>query len=135
MFPMRLVSLIAAAVLVAPVTSFAQAALKGDATKGAALFKSRCAVCHSVDAAKPKVTAPTLAGVVGRKAGSLPQARYSSGMKAATSVVWTAPMLDKYLTSPRVVIKGTNMVLKLAKPQDRADVIAYLATLKGSPVK
>jgi cytochrome c len=119
----------------APSTSFAQAGLKGDVVKGSALFKSRCAVCHSVDAAKPKATAPTLAGVVDRKAGSLPKARYSSGMKAAATVVWTPSNLDKYLTSPRDVIKGTYMVIKLTKPQDRADVIAYLGTLRGKPEK
>jgi cytochrome c len=130
-----LISAIVLAAAAAPGISFAQAATTGDVTKGTALFKSRCAVCHSVDAAKPKVTAPTLAGVVGRKAGSLPQARYSSGMKAATSIVWTPANLDKYLASPRDVIKGTNMVIKLTKPQDRADVIAYLATLKGKPAK
>jgi cytochrome c len=129
---MRLV--LAATVLLLSSSLHAQAALKGDATKGTALFKSRCAVCHSADAAKPKITAPTLAGVVGRKAGSLAQARYTSALKAST-VVWTAANLDKFLTSPRDVVPGTNMIIKLPKPQDRADVIIYLATLKGNPAK
>ncbi len=115
-------------------SAMAQSALKGNAVTGEALFKSRCSVCHSVDPAKPKVTAPTLAGLIGRKAGSLPQARYSSAIKASP-VVWTPATLDKFLNSPRDVIKGTNMVIKLAKPQDRADVITYLVTLKGAPVK
>ncbi len=114
--------------------ALAQAALTGDAVKGAALFKSRCAMCHSVEADKPKATAPTLAGIVGRKAGSLPQARYSTALKAS-GLTWTPATLDKFLTSPRDVVKGTNMIIKLAQPQDRADVIAYFATLKGSPVK
>jgi cytochrome c len=106
----------------------------GDVAKGTALFKSRCAVCHSADAASPKVTAPTLAGVVGRKAGSLAGARYSAALKNS-KVVWTAAMLDKFLLAPRDVVPGTNMIIKLAKPEDRTDVIAYLATLKGTPVK
>ncbi len=125
--------LILAAMLIGS-PAFAQATLKGDAVKGASLFKSRCAMCHSVEADKPKATAPTLAGIVGRKAGSLPQARYSAALKAS-GVTWTAATLDKFLTSPRDVVKGTNMIIKLAQPQDRADVIAYFATLKGSPVK
>lgn len=105
-----------------------------DVAKGTALFKSRCAVCHSADAATPKVAAPTLAGVVGRKAGSLGGARYSSAMKKAT-VVWTPANLDRFLAAPRDVVQGTNMIIKLAKPEDRANVIAYLATLKGLPAK
>jgi cytochrome c len=106
----------------------------GDATKGATVFRGRCSACHSIDAAKPKATAPTLAGVVGRKAGSLPKARYSPGMKAL-GVVWTPANLDRYLADPRGVVKGGMMLVKVPKPEDRADVIAYLATLKGAPEK
>lgn len=114
--------------------SASPALAQGDAVAGAALFKSRCAVCHSVDPANPKAMAPTLAGVVGRKAGALPGARYSAAIKAST-VIWTPQTLDKFLTAPRDVIKGTNMVIKLAKPEDRAAVIAYLGTVKGTPAK
>jgi cytochrome c len=106
----------------------------GTALIGATTFKARCAACHSADAAKPKISAPTLAGVVGRKAGSLPQARYSPAMKAS-GLVWTATNLDKYLADPRSVVSGTSMLVKISNPQDRADVIAYLATLKGTAQK
>jgi cytochrome c len=128
-----LVAGLATAVPGAPVLA-APAAVAGDAVKGATLFKSRCSVCHSVEAAKPKVTAPTLVGLIGRKAGSLPQARYSAAIKAS-AVVWTPETLDKFLTSPRDVINGTFMVVNIANPEDRANIIAYLATLKGKPVK
>ncbi len=106
----------------------------GDATKGASVFRGRCSACHSVDATKPKATAPTLAGVLGRKAGSLPKARYSAGMKAL-GIIWTADNMDKYLADPRGMVKGGMMLVKVPKPEDRKDVIAYLATLKGSPAK
>jgi cytochrome c len=106
----------------------------GTAVTGATTFKARCASCHSADATKPKVSAPTLAAIVGRKAGSLPQARYSQAMKGS-GLIWTAATLDKYLADPRKAVPGTSMLVKIANPQDRADIIAYLATLKGTPQK
>ncbi len=123
--------LVFAAVL-AGVTSPAVAA--GDPANGAALFRGRCAACHSAIAATPKPSAPTLAGVVGRKAASLGGARYSAALKAS-GLVWTPPTLERYLADPRTVVPGGMMLVKLSQPQDRADMIAYLATLKGTPAR
>jgi cytochrome c len=106
----------------------------GDPVKGDALFKGRCLMCHSVDVTKPKMTAPTLVGLIGRKSGSLPQARYSTAIKSS-GLIWTPANLDKFLTSPQATIKGTFMVVNVAKPDDRANLIAYLSTLKGTPAK
>ncbi|HKX22202.1 MAG TPA: cytochrome c family protein, partial [Rhizorhapis sp.] len=70
-----------------------------------------------------------LAGVVGRKAGSTEFA-YSPAMKAA-GFAWSTDKLDAFLTHPSAVVKGTKMAYGgLPNPQDRADLIAFLASKK-----
>ena len=101
-------------------------AADGDATKGAATFKAKCTMCHAPDQNK---VGPKLMGVVGRKAGSLPDYTYSSSLKAS-GLSWDAANLDKWLSGPMAFIPGVKMPIKLDNPQDRADVIAYLNTLK-----
>jgi cytochrome c len=105
----------------------AQAA-DGDATKGAAIYKAKCAMCHAPDQNK---IGPKSAGVVGRKAGSLPDYTYSTALKASGQT-WDVASLDKWLTGPSALVPGTKMAFKLPEAQDRADVIAYLGTLKAN---
>ncbi|MGB9152165.1 MAG: c-type cytochrome [Alphaproteobacteria bacterium] len=100
-------------------------AADGDATTGANLFKTRCAICHTPDQNR---VGPKLGGVFGRKAGAISDYSYSSALKAS-GLTWDAATLDKWLTGPAVLVSGTKMALKLDNPQDRADIIAYLKTL------
>jgi cytochrome c len=104
-----------------PQTAFAAP----DKPKGDAVFRQRCQVCHSVDAKKPSSLGPTLAGVVGRKAGSLPFS-YSLAMKQS-AVTWTRPNLDRYLSAPGKMIPGTRMVISVSNAADRAAVIEFLS--------
>lgn len=100
----------------------------GDAAAGKTVF-SQCAICHSAVAGQNGV-GPSLAGVVGRKAGSLPTYSYSTAMKTS-GVTWTPTQIDSYITNPRAKIPGVKMFFAgLSNPADRANVIAYLATLK-----
>nr|WP_198148488.1 cytochrome c family protein [Sphingomonas sp. Y57] len=106
----------------------APAVAAGNAANGETVFK-RCVACHTVEPGKKGGMGPNLAGVVGRKAGSTSFA-YSPAMKAA-SVSWTPDKLDAFLTRPAAMIKGSRMAFAgLPNAQDRADVIAYLATRK-----
>ncbi|WP_142849769.1 cytochrome c family protein [Telmatospirillum sp. J64-1] len=110
------------------VAAFSTAASAGDAAKGEKVFK-RCVACHTVDG-KSKATGPTLAGVVGRAAGSLEDFKYSPAM-AGSGKTWDEASLDAYLTKPKDFIPGNKMAFPgLPKAEDRADVIAYLSTLK-----
>lgn len=102
-------------------SAFAQS---GDQVKGKAVF-ARCAICHTVEPGKNKL-GPTLANIVGSKAGQVPGFNFSPAMKAS-KVVWTPDALDKYLANPRAFMPGNRMVFAgLPKPEDRANVIAYL---------
>ncbi len=106
----------------------APAVAAGDAAKGAVVFK-RCVACHTVEPGKKAGMGPNLAGIVGRKAGTTSFA-YSPAMKAA-AISWTPDKLDTFLTRPAAMIKGSRMAFAgLPDAQDRADVIAYLATRK-----
>jgi cytochrome c len=100
----------------------------GDPAAGQIVFR-KCAICHSVDPAR-KGVGPLLRGVVGRHSASVAGYAYSSAMQAADKT-WDPPTLDTYLTNPRAMVPGTKMIFPgLPKPEDRANVIAYLATLK-----
>lgn len=90
----------------------------------------RCASCHAIEAGQPTRIGPNLHGVVGRKAGSLPGYAYSPAMKAQT-FVWTETRLDQWLTRPAAVVPGTAMAFEgLPRAEDRAALIAYLASKK-----
>ena len=104
----------------------APAAADGDAAHGEELYNSRCVACHSPDANR---VGPRHRGVVGRKAGSLPDFNYSKAVKGS-NVVWDEQTLDRWLTNPQAFIPGQRMNFRVSDPQDRADIIAYLKTLK-----
>ncbi len=98
--------------------------------KGGAIFKQQCNLCHSAVAGQ-ELAAPSLFGVVGRKAASDPHfTSYTPALKAS-KLVWTPANLDKFLSGPATLVPGTAMPITLANPQDRRDVVAYLASLKG----
>ena len=98
-----------------------------DAEHGKTIFKS-CAVCHATDHANR--VGPGLEGIIGRKAGTAPGFPYSDAMRKS-DIVWDTKILDAYLESPQKVVPGNRMPYAgLKNPTDRADLDAYLATLK-----
>ena len=95
----------------------------GDAAAGRLVFR-KCQACHSMEPGKT-ILGPSLAGIMGRKAGSDPSYNYSPAMKQA-NIVWDAKTLDAYLSDPQKVVPGNKMPFPgLKTDHDRADVIAY----------
>ena len=78
----------------------------GDAAAGRQVFK-KCQACHSIEPGK-NMLGPSLAGIIGRKAGTEPGYTYSPAMKQA-NIVWDAKSLDAYLTDPQKVVPGNKM--------------------------
>jgi cytochrome c len=102
---------------------------EGDAAAGAKVF-NQCKACHEVEKGVNKV-GPTLKGVVGRKAAAVADYKYSEAMiaKGAEGVVWDDANLTAYLTSPKTFVpKGKMAFAGLKKPEDLANVIAFLKT-------
>jgi nitrite reductase (NO-forming) len=98
----------------------------GDAAAGRQVFR-KCQACHSLEPGK-NVLGPSLAGVMGRKAGSVEGYNYSPAMKQA-NLVWDQKTLDAYLADPGKTVPGNKMPFPgLKTDHDRADVIAFLAT-------
>lgn len=105
-------------------------AIAANSDRGADLFETHCSDCHSVSAKIVNRKGPSLYGVVGRKAGTVPGAKYSAAM-AGLGMVWNAQTLDTYLTDPKGPVPAGTMKFKgLPSAADRADLITYLATLK-----
>jgi cytochrome c len=124
-------SLVVAAALAAllPVAAHAE----GDAAKGEKVFK-KCMACHTPDATTNKV-GPHLGGVIGRKAAAVEGFKYSEAMiaKGQEGLVWDDATLDAYLADPKGYIPKNKMVfVGLKKPDERADVIAFLKSKSGS---
>jgi cytochrome c len=101
----------------------------GNVAEGEAIFNRTCLNCHAVEIGVNKI-GPSLHGIIGRKSASVPDFNYSGPLKAADKT-WDADELDAYLSDPRGSMHGVKMFFKgLPEAQQRADVIAYLATLK-----
>ncbi|MGB1547087.1 MAG: c-type cytochrome [Alphaproteobacteria bacterium] len=105
----------------------AEAAM-GDLEKGQKVFR-KCKVCHTAEKGGGHKAGPNLWNVVGRKKGSAEGFSYSSAMKEADGT-WTEADLDAYLASPKQFLPGNRMAFAgVRKPEDRADLIAYLKSL------
>jgi cytochrome c len=100
-------------------------ASQGDANHGKQLYQA-CAACHSVD---ENDIGPLHRGVVGRRAGSIPDYNYSAALKNS-GILWDEAQLDRWLKNPSDLVPGTKMFFKLDDAQTRADIIAYLKTQK-----
>ena len=100
--------------------------LTGDAAVGEKVFL-QCRACHVLDPGQNR-TGPSLAGIVGRKAGTVEGFNYTDANRNV-GITWTAEKLFQYLEKPQRVVPGTKMSFAgLPKAQDRADLIAYLQT-------
>ncbi|WP_045834508.1 cytochrome c family protein [Hyphomicrobium sp. 99] len=97
-------------------------------------FNGHCRECHSFDKGDNRL-GPTLYGVVGRKAGTVPGFPYSDSLKGA-GITWNEKNLDQWIANPNAVVPGNNMgaiFSGLSDAGERAKIIAFLKqdTKKG----
>ena len=103
----------------------ASASAAGDPAEGAKAFRV-CAACHSL---RPDVnmTGPSLAGIWGRKAGSLSSfSRYSPALRQS-DLTWNEQTLDRWLADPASLVPNNRMAIQgIADANARADLISLL---------
>ena len=100
------------------------ASLTGTAAAGKLVF-AQCRTCHVTDPGVNRI-GPSLAGIIGRAAGTVPAFAYSPA-NSGSGITWTKEKLFQYLENPQRVVPGTKMIFPgLPDAQRRADLIAYL---------
>ena len=101
--------------------------------EGAKIFK-KCAACHSVAQGGANKIGPALWGVLGRKAGSVSDYKYSKAM-AAYGKSWTIEEMNGFLIKPKDWIKGTKMSFAgIKNAKERAAVILYMNKNTDNPL-
>lgn len=120
---------VAAALLAASLP--AAAAAKADMENGKTIFTQRCGICHAVNKQPGgPVAGPSMVGIVGRKAATVPGfAMYSEALKKS-GLTWNVKTLNEFLIMPMQKVPGTVMPMMLPDDKERGDVIAYMGTLK-----
>ncbi|KAI4870691.1 cytochrome c [Hypoxylon rubiginosum] len=98
----------------------------GDTKKGANLFKTRCAQCHTLKDGEGNKIGPALHGLFGRKTGQVDGFSYTDANKQK-GITWDESTLFEYLENPKKYIPGTKMAFGgLKKEKDRNDLITFL---------
>jgi glucose/arabinose dehydrogenase/cytochrome c2 len=114
----------------------AQVPPSGDASRGRIYFETSCGICHATSLGPGNTVidkqGPSLVGILGRKAGTGLGFNYTKAL-AGSGIVWDSAALDNFLTSPPIAVPGTAMPMPIPDAGHRADVIAYLATLRIPP--
>ncbi len=105
-----------------------------DVAAGEKGFK-KCAACHSVNEGGPNKVGPNLYAVVNAAKGGKDGFSYSDAMTSFSDPAeWTYSSLNKFLKKPKEYMPGTKMnYAGIKKTSDRADMIAYLRSLAGTP--
>src|SRR5262245_5464549 len=97
----------------------------GDTEQGRQVYR-KCQVCHSLEPGKNGI-GPSLAGIIGKKAASVPNYAYSEALRAS-GVTWDVATLDRYLQDPQRLVPGNKMPFPgMRTENERRDVIAYMA--------
>jgi cytochrome c len=117
----------------APAVPIAKLLASADKAKGEATAK-QCGACHDFTKGGPNKVGPNLWDVVERPVASVAGFAYSDALKADSAKKWTYDELNAWLLGPAAYAKGTKMSFAgLKKDDERANVIAYLASLSDSP--
>jgi cytochrome c len=103
---------------------------KADPKKGEQLTKV-CQTCHTFEKGGPNKIGPNLWDITQENIASVPNYQFSAALQADKGEKWDPEKLNQWLHNPQSFAKGTKMTFAgFPKAQDRADVIAYLDTLK-----
>jgi cytochrome c len=122
---------LAAAAVIAGAGLAAPASQAADIAKGEAAFVRQCAICHTIDKGGENRLGPNLFGIVGRRAGTVPNFRYTNAFRTTATFEWTEGLLGPWISLPATMVPGTAMgVFPGVSDRDKDDIVAYLAAQK-----
>ena len=95
-------------------------------------FSRKCSICHSLSLDSERRAGPTLHGVFGRQAGTLPGYLYSETLQGS-DIIWNDETINALFDEgPDHYIPGSKMPMqRIAKAQDREDLIAFIRRAAG----
>ena len=96
---------------------------------GRKIFESRCVSCHESSPPSTATLGPSLAGIVGKKAGSGNSGVHSRAL-TESGIVWNRSSLRNYLVDPGRAVPGTIMPMRVENPKELEDLLNYLETLR-----
>jgi cytochrome c len=99
------------------------------ADRGARIFEARCKSCHVAAPPSTATLGPSLAGLIGKKAGAGKTGVHSRAL-AESGIVWNRNSLRSFLSDPGGAVPGTIMPMRVEDPQELEDLLNYLATLR-----
>jgi cytochrome c len=118
----------------APIEPVSPLMANADPAQGQTIAK-KCATCHSFDQGGAAKVGPNLWGILGNHHAHMEGFAYSTAMAALKDKIWDYEELNQFLANPKAHIPGTKMGFAgLKKPEERADVIAYLRSLADGPL-
>jgi cytochrome c len=103
---------------------------KADLAKGEQIAKV-CLTCHTFNKGGPNKIGPNLWDITQQAMAEVPNFQFSAAMELHKGEKWDPEKLNQWLWKPQSFIKGTKMTfVGIPDAQKRADVIAYLLSLK-----
>ena len=110
----------------------ASGASAADDVENGKKIAKKCTACHTLNKGGKNRLGPNLFGVLGKPAGHVTDYKYSKAL-LDSGIVWDEATFMAFITNPKKTVKGTKMSFAgLRKPEDQADVIAYLASLSDA---
>ena len=100
-----------------------------EAASGREVYEFRCRTCHGGSARADSAVGPSLAGIVGTRAGTQASGVHSRAL-IDSGIVWDRESLRRYLADPRRAIPGTLMPVGVADPAELESLLDYLETLR-----
>jgi cytochrome c len=97
--------------------------------RGARIFETRCKSCHVAASPSTATLGPSLAGLIGKKAGSGKTGVHSRAL-AESGIVWSRGSLRNFLSDPGRAVPGTIMPSRVEDPKELEDLLNYLETLR-----
>jgi cytochrome c len=105
-----------------------------DVAKGEVTFK-KCATCHTIEKGGANKTGPNLWNILRRNHASAPGFAYSEGVKVKASEAYNYTNLNLWIENPKAAVPGNKMSFGgIRKPEERADLLAYLNKMGDAPV-